>query len=258
MGIERDIPSELKPFWKIFDKWCYRWDYATVFDDFLTMCIPNFSLSQRYVDERDRIKEKYNEKEIQYFRECFSEMVRVYQDQFQTNSWYDFFGELYQAITSGYKSQKMGQFFTPAPVCDMIAKSVIGDNVTSGQTVNDPACGSSRMLLAAHGMSIYEGKKLYLIAQDVDPMCCKMSVLNFIFHGCEGEILCMNTITMDYRFGYKVKSIPGIAIPMVTPLSLEHSSLFERKTETTLRLIKTENKETPVEVEYVQGELFVA
>jgi len=81
MGIERDIPSELKPFWKIFDKWCYRWDYATVFDDFLTMCIPNFSLSQRYADERDRVKEKYNEKEIQYFRECFFEMVRVYQDQ---------------------------------------------------------------------------------------------------------------------------------------------------------------------------------
>lgn len=256
MGIERDIPRELKQFWKIFDNWCYRWDYATVFDDFLTMCIPNFSLSEQYAVERDKVKEKYNEKEIQYFRDCFSEMVRVYEDQFQTNSWYDFFGEIYQTITSGYKSQKMGQFFTPAPVCDMIARSIIGDKITSGQTVNDPACGSSRMLLAAHGLTIYNGKRLYLVAQDVDPMCCKMSVLNFIFHGCEGEVLCMNTITMDYRFGYKVKPIPGMPIPMIIPISLEQSSLFEKKAEPKLKLVKTEQQDKPIEVEYVQGELF--
>lgn len=256
MNVSSNIPTELKSFWKLFDQWSYRYDYATVFDDFLTMCIPNFSFEESFATDRDRVKEKYEEKEIQYFRECFFEMLNVYQDQLSTRSWYDFFGELYQSITSNWKSQRMGQFFTPEPVCDVITASILGDNVKDGETVNDPACGSSRMLLSAHGKTIYDNKKLYLVGQDVDPMCCKMSVLNFVFHGAEGEILCMNTLSNEFRFGYRVKTYPGFPVPAILRISSENIRLVEKE-EREIKTIEPIKEDDIKDLEYAQGELFL-
>ena len=63
-----------------------------------------------------------------------------------SESFFDPLGELHQqAISSGHN----GQYWSPEPVCDMMANLTIGDTLEDGQTVSDPACGSGRMLLAA-------------------------------------------------------------------------------------------------------------
>jgi hypothetical protein len=47
--------------------------------------------------------------------------------------------ELYmQAISNGHN----GQYFTPTPICEMMAIMNIGNNSQSGQTVCEPTCGS--------------------------------------------------------------------------------------------------------------------
>jgi DNA modification methylase len=50
-----------------------------------------------------------------------------------------------QAISNGHN----GQYFSPVPICDIMATMSVGDDSRPGQTVCDCACGSGRMLLAA-------------------------------------------------------------------------------------------------------------
>ena len=77
---------------------------------------------------------------------------------------------------------------------------VIGTGKESG-TVNDCACGSGRLLLAHYieksRTDHSAGRRFRYIAQDSDPLVCKMCVLNFMAHGMYGEVICQNTLSMS-------------------------------------------------------------
>jgi type I restriction-modification system DNA methylase subunit len=109
-------------------------------------------------------------------------------------------GELYmQAISNGHN----GQYFTPTPICDMLAIMSLGNNPEPGETVSDCACGSGRMLLAAAKINRY----LQLYGADLDNTCCKMALLNMLFNSLTGEIAHMNSLSNDFYTGYKVTTI---------------------------------------------------
>jgi type I restriction enzyme M protein len=66
-----------------------------------------------------------------------------------------------------------------------------------GKNVNEPACGSGRLVLAANQVA----KGNYYICQDLDPICCKMTAINLCFHEIRAEIHCMDSLRMtDRRF----------------------------------------------------------
>jgi type I restriction-modification system DNA methylase subunit len=109
-------------------------------------------------------------------------------------------GELFmQAISNGHN----GQYFTPTPMCDMLALMSLGDKSEPGQTVCDCACGSGRMLLAAAKIN----RHLYLYGADLDITCCKMALLNMLFNSLTGEIAHMNSLSNDFYTGYKVATV---------------------------------------------------
>ena len=114
--------------------------------------------------------------------------------------WLDAFGELYEEmyLTRG-KASSHGQFFTPPDLSDMMTQ-LIATGQTSGK-VNDCACGSGR-LLVAHYMEKSKidhsaGRRFEYVAQDVDPIACKMCALNMMAHGMYGTVICQNTLTLD-------------------------------------------------------------
>lgn len=107
-------------------------------------------------------------------------------------------GELYmQAISNGHN----GQYFTPEPMCDMMAIMSVG-NPTDGQSVADCACGSGRMLLSAAKIN----RHLKLYGADLDITCCKMALLNLLLNSLQGEIAHMNSLSNDFYRGYKVQT----------------------------------------------------
>ena len=109
-------------------------------------------------------------------------------------------GELYmQAISNGHN----GQYFTPTPLCDMMAAMNIGDSSRPGQTVCDPACGSSRMLLAAAKIN----RHMCFYGADIDITCCKMSLVNMMLNSLTGEIAYMNTLSNGFYTGYKTNTV---------------------------------------------------
>ena len=122
--------------------------------------------------------------------------------------WLDVFGMLYEDmyLTAG-KASKTGQFFTPQSVSDLMS-SIIGsgkNEATSakieGTRVNDCAAGSGRLLLAhfieASKLDHSAGRPFQYIAQDSDPLVCKMCALNMMVHGMNGRVICQDTLAMS-------------------------------------------------------------
>jgi hypothetical protein len=102
-------------------------------------------------------------------------------------------------ITNGHN----GQFFTPEPICDMMA--MFQGESQPGQSVLDPACGSGRTLLS----KAKRNRFLRFFGADVDHICVKMTVLNFLFNSLSGEVAHMNTLSNDFFCGYKTFTVLG-------------------------------------------------
>lgn len=136
----------------------------------------------------------------------FHEMMRTYfnilQREIEKKEWFDAWGDLFMSLIT--KGGQRGQFFTPSSLCNMMSEISLKEEPQATQlttfgrrvVINDPTCGSSRNLLASS--AVFERnkwRKPYLVGEDLDLLCCKMSAVNMAVHGCFGEVVCHNTLT---------------------------------------------------------------
>jgi len=116
----------------------------------------------------------------------------------ESRDWCDLFGDLYMEFSSSLNKSRNGQFFTPENVCDLMAAITlypIDPDSPDVQTLSDPCCGSGRILLAADAAFRREGaRRPFLVASDIDSECCLMTAVNFLVHGCMGEVVCMDSL----------------------------------------------------------------
>ena len=155
---------------------------------------------------------KYNIEQNACFYNMMSKYFNVMQEGLKRNGWYDAFGDIFMEW-AGSKNT-LGQCFTPAAVCDMISEITFSDTKPEKNsrtifgnrvTISDCACGSGRLLLAAAAkLEKLHADKPYLVAEDIDSMCCKQTAVNMMIHGCFGEVVCHNTLCEPdtVRFGY--------------------------------------------------------
>lgn len=146
---------------------------------------------------------RYTKEQNHDFHLMMVDYLRVMDEQLMHNQWFDAWGDLFMELTpsGGYR----GQFFTPVHLCDLMAEATIDTSTEPTMkcgafgrrvTISDPAAGSGRNLLAAHVRFVNDNKrKPYLVAEDLDLMCCKMSAVNMLVHGCFGEVICHNTLS---------------------------------------------------------------
>lgn len=264
-----DLPRELRTLGKLFDQQrgkCGR-NPVTIFDDFLTYIIyglnpfPEPDPSWTYTKEENKI-----------FHDMMLEYFSVMDVMLNKREWYDAFGDFFMAVISPVARQYRGQFFTPSTICDFMAKIIMGDKdekldeprITCGGfgkrvVVNDSAAGSSRMLLAAHVIACNnEQSNRYMVAEDVDRICCKMSAINLCTHGCFGEVVCHDTLLHpeEVTFGYKINEMlyPIPACPSIRPCKepqafictqMARSWREQRTAEVTAEAIAKAEKEEP-------------
>lgn len=109
-------------------------------------------------------------------------------------TWDDTLARIYEALASNAGRSHMGQYFTPAPVCRMMAGISLGEFSGDAWTrerrcrIYDPACGAGSMILAAAGiiaerdpLALHDGRVSFIMA-DLDPTCCQMARLNASLH----------------------------------------------------------------------------
>lgn len=157
---------------------------------------------------------RYNKEQNQCFYTMMSVYFNIMQDALVHDGWHDAFGDLFMEW-AGSKNA-LGQCFTPAAVCDMMAETTFSDTKPEKNsrtifgnrvTISDCACGSGRLLLAAASkLERIGAEKPYLIGEDIDAMCCKQTAINMMIHGCFGEVVCHDTLCEPdtVRFGYIV------------------------------------------------------
>ncbi len=252
----KPLPSQAegwKRFSTLFSELAYRWDTSVVFEDFLTAMMNGFTVTNDKTYNAQCFQ-KYSPKERMLFGPLIAETILIFRSAIteKTGSWYDFFGEFYEDMTSRRKQAALGQFFTPPPIVDLMVLTQGTSETLTGKKlrVNDPACGSARMLISFHAH--FPGN--YVYGQDIDLVSCKMSCLNLMLHGCEGEIVHHNALDRnDYRNGWWInpyihsflKGIPHI-LPIPKEQSVcyqytqqQHKELMEKKLETQSLLFDT-------------------
>jgi type I restriction enzyme M protein len=219
----QDVPVALRDFNKIFSKLEHRHDYVTIFDDFLTAAL-NFFTPPGYEPHDINCFRRYTEEERKTFGLLILETIKVFDSQIVNQTdWYDPFGDYYQTLSSRGKKSALGQFFTPSTLVNFMA--ILQGNreelTGKGYRINDPSCGSGRLLIAYH--AYFPGN--YMYGEDLDLMCCKMTCINMMIHGCEGQVVHRNTLDpTDFRAAWQINHmLRSTGLPSIVPIEKEKS-----------------------------------
>ncbi|OIN57146.1 N-6 DNA methylase [Arsenicibacter rosenii] len=206
---------------KQLDQLGRRHELSTVFNDLLTLSLCSFHQTnlQSRLTEKDpdneemylKIIDPYQPEEISLFSPIMGLLMLNVQD----NPYTDLLGEYFmQQITHGQN----GQFFTPEPVCQMMA-AIQGDpHSIQGKRVLDPACGSGRLMLQFAKLN----PDNYFFGADNSITCAKMTVLNFFLNGLRGEVAWMDSLSMEWYGGWQINTT-GLGI---LPIEKEQSFIW--------------------------------
>ena len=163
-----------------------NYDPIKVFDDALTYVLCRLSTGAV------KVAWEYGPEQNKAFSGFMDTYLDYLSEQLETSAW----GDAFMDLAGQFKSFR-GQFFTPPGVANLCAMtaSTSGVLVFDREVINDCACGSARMLLAAQEQAYKNGHPApYLIGEDIDGMCCKMAAINLCVHGCQGEVIRHDTL----------------------------------------------------------------
>lgn len=207
----------MNDFERIFEKLARTDDASTLWINWL-----DWVIDQNLIINHDR-KLNFKGNEETYFK-LYQEWIKIVSDELENTNkyYYDYLGVFYEdVIQSKYKAGTNGQFFTPQCVSKLMAKTLMTND---GGVINDCACGSGRLLLDAHS----ENPSAILIGQDLDPVACKMAVLNFYISGVRGSVIHMNTLTLEHYECWRVNNYihHGLPIPHIELVNLRDTYRF--------------------------------
>lgn len=196
------------------DRYCRRfgYDHATAFEQLLNLMVHWLEIEDKSPHVMPRIGNEAAQALVTLMRIFFSAL----HTELAHRKWVDLFGDYFMEYGANKKDR--GQCFTPDSVCDVMARlSLSIKGGTDFDTmrhyvpgfgrkvvVNDCACGSGRLLLAAGTTYRHTTHKndVYLVASDIDDRCCKQSAINILVHGFYGEVACMDTLMGESSFSH--------------------------------------------------------
>ncbi|MDX9884015.1 MAG: N-6 DNA methylase, partial [Prolixibacteraceae bacterium] len=194
----------------------YKYGLHSVFDDFLEMVICSLSLGAKE-DRYFEIVRNYEKPDAYLMAEAFGSLV-VEMDN-DGEGLKDGFGDFYmEYLSHGHN----GQFFTPEPVCDMMAR--ILNPAGFGERVADCCCGSGRMLMAAAKIK----RNCLFFGADIDRTCAMMCVINLCLNGLLGEVCWMDTLMNRFYGGWRIELHPEHGIPYIREIKESESYLVLR------------------------------
>jgi hypothetical protein len=203
----------------------YKYGLHSVFDDFLEMVICALSLGAKE-DRYHEIVRNYEKPDAYLMAEAFGALV-VEMDN-NGEGLKDGFGDFYMEYLSHGRN---GQFFTPEPICDMMAR--ILNPAGFGEKVADCCCGSGRMLLAASRIS----RNSLFFGADIDRTCAMMCLINLCLNGLLGEVCWMDTLMNRFYAGWRVELHPKKGVPYIREITESESYMVLRLPEKKQELI---------------------
>lgn len=212
-----------------------------VFDDFLTPAVCSLA-GGTMEDEYLRTVKPYTEgnpgkRPIDKIVHVYARLIEVMEETRE-----DILGDVFEGgITRGQN----GQYFTPQPICHLMDQLSSGES--DGKTVNDPTCGSGRLLLAAAKID----RNRFFVGQDIDHRCVRICALNLALWNLYGQVIWGNSLTLErkliYETGFDGKSAIRLVKPEPPPPQPPMSARMDDE---------TPEAETPAGGPSMQGSLF--
>jgi hypothetical protein len=204
------MKTQQRTFVQVMDQLTRRYGVSAVFSDLLFMMVCTFSHGQMEKEYLETIG-RYDKKEIPLFPEAFAALVIEMTGAGE--GMIDVLGDYFeQHISHGHN----GQFFTPQPICDMMAR--MQNPPRALDRIHDPACGSGRMLMAMAKLNRWA--RFY--GADNDRNCALMTVVNMTLNAMYGEVAWMNSLSQQWYGGWVIE--PTIhCCPRVTPITEQQS-----------------------------------
>lgn len=168
------------------------------FDDFLTFvrcALAGGTMEEEYLAA---VRKGYGqgtpgERGIDLVAKTFGKLVLAMEETGQ-----DVLGDIF---TGGITYGEKGQFFTPDPVCQLMADLTVPDEDDGEpKSVNDPACGSGRILLAV----ARKHPNWEFVGQDADHRCAQMTAINLGLNGLRGWAVWQNTLSPQCHRVYRI------------------------------------------------------
>lgn len=220
--------KKLQKFETILDNLALHHGIHQVFSDFLTMLICAFS--------QGRMEKQYHETICKYEKSCansFSEALAALVIEMTGPDGTGFIDVLGDYFEQHLSYGRNGQFFTPQPVCDMMAR--LTAPIGSGKRVADPACGSGRMLMAVAKVN----RSSLFYGADNDVNCAKMAVVNLCLNSMFGEIAWMDSLSNQYYGGWEIYPLFK-RIPCIRAITIKESYIH-------LNLPEVKNVKNPIQ-----------
>lgn len=186
-----------------------RWDLWSVWSDFVEMSAIALSNAVDY-RQRERREARYLQIVKRYERadvDRFCRALAMATMAMEAAGFADVLGQTFMELELGNKWA--GQFFTPYPVCQLMAKMQVGDGMhaliqESGfVTANDPAVGGGAMLIALAEAMQDEGinyqKHLHATAQDIDAKAAHMAYIQLSLLHVPAVVVVGNSLAVEQR-----------------------------------------------------------
>lgn len=190
---------------KLIDEVGRRHDRRTVFRDFVTMsavALSNADLRQAAAREELYMQtvRKYSRDEASHIAHMFSELQEAIHVAPR-----DILGEIFMQLELG--NSRMGQFFTPHHICELMASLTISDDIEAKVakhgfvTVHEPASGSGAtviaMMLAMQDRGLNYQRHVHVTAIDLDSTAAMMAYVQLSLMHVPATIVHGNTLTLE-------------------------------------------------------------
>lgn len=254
-------PKELPPAMKRFEDALQGLSYMqtpwNVFTDFLDYSLIMLDWVNLTEERFDDLKKKYPKPEQhKLFAEAYFAMADIAEGNgidvdglgLTGKGFKDPFGDYYM---EHFSNDHAGQFFTPEHLCDFMAALNFSDaevDEDKVETVCDPCCGSGRMLLSA----AKKNRNLKFYAADIDLVCVKMTLINFMLNSMQGEVVHMDTLSNEMWKAYKIFRVPhgDHLVPCYMEIHVDQSAM---RSYTRFHAKEKETKPPPVFKEQTAG-----
>lgn len=135
--------------------------------------------------------------------DAFAQALALLVGAMEISPFEDLLGPAYMDSLGRQGQQWRGEFHTPAPVCRLMARLLVGDcsglPATGPVTVCEPACGSGAMILALVEACPPElRRRLRVTAIDISRTACDMCFINTTLWGVPCRVHHGNALSLEF------------------------------------------------------------
>lgn len=173
-------------------------DLRRIFDAFVLLAACALAMQTREAEYLEEARH-WTKEELETFAKALTLLVV----EMERHPFTDILGGYYMEFALSEKGQQWnGEFHTPKPICDLMARITLGDVEalpTEGKiTVCEPACGSGAMILSfGEACPPHVRRRLRVTAIDINRTACHMAFINTTLWGIPTRIIHGNSLSLE-------------------------------------------------------------